>query len=154
LAQAQCYSGEESKLEGYASEIRSLSHSTATLKAGTSTKNWLVGWLMAWDVLVDIADVKTKCRVHFFGVKTWLVGWLVTPLRRLNIWPFFHSKQNHPNMKPPGFPRSQGRSKCQFGRLDTFCGWLQIFFPFQGGPVGPEDFAPNSGCRRFVVYIR
>lgn len=77
LAQAQCYSGEESKLEGYASEIRSLSHSTATLKAGTSTKNWLVGWLMAWDVLVDIADVKTKCRVHFFGVKTWLVGWLV-----------------------------------------------------------------------------
>ena len=60
LAQAQCYSGEESKLEGYASEIRSLSHSTATLKAGASTKKWLVGWLMAWDVLVDIADVKKR----------------------------------------------------------------------------------------------
>ena len=119
-------------------------------------KKWLVGWLMAWDVLVDICRHKTKCRVHFFGVKTWLVGWLVGK-RLWGVWIFGHfftPNKTTPTWSHRGSQEVKGGQNASLERLDTFCGWLQIFLPFQGGPVGPEDFAPNSGCRRFVVYIR
>ena len=82
----------------------------------------------------------TACCTHGGGVHVEFSQ--VTPLRHLNIWPFFHSKQNHHG----------GSQEVKGGQNASSEGWTHFavgsdFFAFPRDPVVAKDFPPNSGVR-------